>query len=118
MPKRTLLTYHGETLSLTAWGRRKGIPQKTLWWRLVEKGWDVESALETPVQDHKVAPGILRWCPVHEVAWCREPVYEHESYWHPMRRGMIDLALRYAKAFGCEKQITVEQVACDQCRNT
>ena len=116
MPRCVYYTYQGETLSMTAWARRKGWDQKTLWFRLVKLGWPIEKALETPLEDHIVKPGVMLWCSTHEVAWCREPVVEKESFWHPMTRFMIAYALAYAKTYGCEKQIIIREAACDRCQ--
>ena len=44
-----LLTYYGETQTLSQWSRRLGIHKETLKGRL-NKGWDVELALTTPVR--------------------------------------------------------------------
>jgi len=33
-----------------------------------------------------------------------------------MRRAMLAYAMAYAKAGGCEQQITIVETACDRCR--
>jgi hypothetical protein len=48
------LTAFGETLHMQEWCRRFGILQGTLWDRL-DRGWDVERALSTPVP--QIGPG-------------------------------------------------------------
>jgi HNH endonuclease len=45
-----LLTYQGETLSVSEWARRTGIPYKTLFARIYY-GWTVERTLTAPVRD-------------------------------------------------------------------
>ncbi len=45
-----LVTYGDETLCLSAWAERIGMPVKTLYTRLVTRGWPVERALMAPVQ--------------------------------------------------------------------
>lgn len=44
-----LITYDGETLTLSQWARKIGMNPKTLSRRIVDKGWDVERALLTPL---------------------------------------------------------------------
>jgi hypothetical protein len=44
-----LITYEGNTLSLSAWAREKGLKPQTLGKRLKD-GWPVEKALNTPVR--------------------------------------------------------------------
>lgn len=115
MPKRTYYTYNGETLDMTGWARRTGIDHRTLWYRIKSLKWSLEKALTEPNQDHHLQPGIMRWCPIHEVAWCQEPVHT-PSYWHPMRRHMLAYAMAYAKAFGCDGQITICISSCAICK--
>ena len=43
-----LLTYNGETMTLTQWAKRIGISKTTLAWRIKESKWSVEKAIETP----------------------------------------------------------------------
>lgn len=47
------LTYQGETLSLSAWGRRLAIHQSTLHRRIVELGWPIERALTAPTDTYR-----------------------------------------------------------------
>lgn len=48
-PKNTIeLTHNGETLSMTAWARRAGIPYSLLHKRIMNLGWDMERALTAP----------------------------------------------------------------------
>ena len=115
MPKRVYITYNGETMDMTTWSKRTGIDYRTLWYRLKVLAWSPERAFTEPVQDHCLTRTSMRWCPIHEVAFCEDPVYEKHSYWHPIRRHMIAYALTYAKAFGCEKQIKICIVSCDIC---
>lgn len=44
-----LLTYQGETLNMSQWAARVGLKFETLYARVIIRGWDVESALTTPV---------------------------------------------------------------------
>ena len=46
------LTVDGETLSLTAWAQRTGIPAPTIRKRL-KSGWDDKKAVQTPVDPQK-----------------------------------------------------------------
>jgi hypothetical protein len=55
-----------------------------------------------------------RWCPQHQVAWLDAPFYG-APHWHPLPRGTLALALRWAEAGGCAGQITVIETACDRC---
>lgn len=48
--KKRLLTYNGKTQTLTAWSKELGIRHQTLYNRIVMKGWDVETAFETPLK--------------------------------------------------------------------
>ncbi|MCP1937365.1 MULTISPECIES: hypothetical protein [Bradyrhizobium] len=43
-------TLAGETLTRGAWAKKTGIPERTLRWRIEEKGWPVGRALTTPVR--------------------------------------------------------------------
>lgn len=43
-----LLTHEGKTMTMTQWGREKGIKRRTLWMRLTS-GWSIERALNEPV---------------------------------------------------------------------
>jgi len=47
--QRGSATWNGETLTLTEWSQRTGIPMKTLHHRLRVAGWSVERALSEPV---------------------------------------------------------------------
>lgn len=46
------LTYKGETLNVTDWAKKLGIKRITLYRRL-DKGWSVEEALSTPIDERK-----------------------------------------------------------------
>lgn len=46
------LTYNGETHNVTEWAKKLGIKRITLYRRL-DKGWTVEEALSTPIDDRK-----------------------------------------------------------------
>lgn len=43
-----ILTYKGETLTVTEWSKRVGITNKTLFMRL-KAGWSIEKTLEWPI---------------------------------------------------------------------
>ena len=45
-----LITYNGETKSLSEWARCLGFNMYTLWSRIVRKGWPIEKAFTTPVR--------------------------------------------------------------------
>lgn len=45
-----LITYAGRTQCLSAWAEHLGMPVKTLYTRLVTRGWSVERAFTTSVQ--------------------------------------------------------------------
>jgi len=47
-----LLTYKGETKTMQQWADIHNIPYNTLLARIVNYGWAIERALETPVSDH------------------------------------------------------------------
>lgn len=53
MPKRPTLaaTLRGETLPLTEWAKKLGIPYRVLYFRVHRLHWDDETALTTPVKD-------------------------------------------------------------------
>ena len=42
--------FEGETHSIAEWAKIKGIKYDTLHWRICRVGWDIEKALNTPVQ--------------------------------------------------------------------
>jgi hypothetical protein len=44
-----LLTIHGETLCLTDWAKRYGLPPRTVLARVRDYGWTIERALTTPL---------------------------------------------------------------------
>jgi hypothetical protein len=113
MPRSKLLTYQGRTLSQTEWAKSLGIDLRTFNYRLTH-GWSITKAITVALEDHRFAPRPCRWCPVHEVAWCAEPL-EGAPYWHPLPRGMLRLALTLAKAANCSSQIQVQCVPCDRC---
>ena len=46
------ITYNGETKTISQWADVIGIKKGTLWNRM-ERGWDIEKALTTPVIKHK-----------------------------------------------------------------
>jgi hypothetical protein len=113
MPRPKLLTYHGRTRSQTAWAKRRGIAPRTFNYRLTHD-WSITQALTVALDEHRLAPRPCLWCPVHEVAWCAAPL-EGAPYWHPLPRGMLQLALTLAKAAHCSTQIQVQCVPCDRC---
>lgn len=43
------ITHLGRTQTLSAWADEYGMPRTRLWQRIVDFGWDIEKALETPV---------------------------------------------------------------------
>jgi len=45
---RTPLTVGDETLLLSEWGERIGVPVSTLWARIYAYGWDTQRAVTTP----------------------------------------------------------------------
>lgn len=45
-----LVTYNGRTLCISEWAEVLGISVKTLYTRLITRGWPVERAMTTPVQ--------------------------------------------------------------------
>ena len=45
-----MITYDGLTFCLSEWAERRGMPVKTLYTRLVTRGWTVERAFTAPVQ--------------------------------------------------------------------
>lgn len=47
-----MLTYKGETLSVSEWARRTGLKNKTIYMRL-NAGWSVKKTLEKALQNHK-----------------------------------------------------------------
>ena len=49
------ITHAGETLHIYAWATRTGIPWRTIYGRLRQKGWTVERALTTPLHANKQA---------------------------------------------------------------
>jgi len=63
---------------------------------------------------------MMLYCRVHERAWVPPGNISGSrsyspGYWHPMPRVLLAYALAYAKAGGCEKQITIVEMACDRC---
>lgn len=42
------LTFNGETLTLSEWASRVGIPYNTIYQRICQRKWDVAKALSTP----------------------------------------------------------------------
>jgi integrase len=82
MPARKI-TCRGETLTISEWSKRSGVPVPTIRSRIDEFGWDAEPAIFTPVQAkfrgggrHAAAEGI-RPCPKMKrhkasgLAYCR-----------------------------------------------
>lgn len=47
-----LLTFLGDTLTVSGWARRLGMRQDTLWKRIFKRGWSVEDALTAPPDRH------------------------------------------------------------------
>lgn len=47
--RNKLLTYNGETMCVTEWSRRVGIPVGVLIYRQTKQGWSIEQTLTTPV---------------------------------------------------------------------
>jgi molybdenum-dependent DNA-binding transcriptional regulator ModE len=43
-----LITFEGETLSISRWATRYGLPYNTLWSRIEAMRWPIEKALTTP----------------------------------------------------------------------
>lgn len=48
--KNHLISFNGETKTLSQWADAIGIAQKTLRRRIVDKEWPIEKALTTPLQ--------------------------------------------------------------------
>lgn len=48
-----IITFNGESLTLSMWAERIGLNPKTLSRRIVDKGWSIERALTTPLQTNK-----------------------------------------------------------------
>jgi hypothetical protein len=49
------IEFRGETLTLTEWCERLGLPYRTISWRMT-KGWGTERALTTPVRAKAPSP--------------------------------------------------------------
>lgn len=47
--RNVMLTYNGETMSLSQWAHRLNMPVETLWSRIFSYKWSVEKAISTPV---------------------------------------------------------------------
>lgn len=50
--KTIYLSYNGETHPLSEWSEITGIPRVALWKRIRQRGWSVERALTTPLQNN------------------------------------------------------------------
>jgi hypothetical protein len=55
----------------------------------------------------------MRWCPVHQQAWCQ--AWYEGPQWISLPWSKLWWALLWARAGRCEGLISVEQVACPQC---
>lgn len=49
--RNRMVTFRGQTLCVTEWARRLGMPSGTLWARF-KHGWSTERAMSTPVHSH------------------------------------------------------------------
>lgn len=76
MPKQRLITHEGQSLSVSEWSKRTGIPYATLLNRL-NTGWPTDEALTEPVgkppsplkhpkmSRRCIAPDRDKWGPIH-----------------------------------------------------
>jgi hypothetical protein len=58
------VSFRGETLSLTEWAKRLGIKRRTLYTRIVVRGWSIEESLGEGVQSRngrKKKPEYTNW---------------------------------------------------------
>lgn len=56
------ITFNGETLTISEWSRKLGFSRKLLGARIREKGWSIEKALTTPLDEkrsHKSTPSLI-----------------------------------------------------------
>lgn len=44
-----MITFQGETRTLSEWARKTNLPMKTLWCRIFQRSWSVERALSEPL---------------------------------------------------------------------
>ena len=51
--RRDSYEFEGETHSIAEWAEMKGVKYDTLHWRVCRAGWDIEKALNTPVQNKR-----------------------------------------------------------------
>jgi hypothetical protein len=53
--KRTVraITYAGETMTISGWARKLGVPSRVLYKRIVLCGWNVQSALTVPLNESR-----------------------------------------------------------------
>ena len=47
------ITRNGKTMSLKQWCNGLGLPYKSVYTRIKQRGWDIETALSTPFRHHK-----------------------------------------------------------------
>lgn len=50
--RNVFLTHKGETKTIAEWGETSGVNEKCLQLRISRYGWDVQTALETPVKEN------------------------------------------------------------------
>lgn len=55
--RNVTLTFRGRTMILKDWAREVGLPNQTLWNRVVTLGWGAERALTTPMREMKRGDG-------------------------------------------------------------
>lgn len=93
------LTYNGETLTISEWGRRLGIHRETLRRRMTVYGWTVHRALSTPVGKY----GHCNRAPAPALSSALKRVARNH---HASERAFLDALQNYVRSCS-ERQVEV-----------
>lgn len=91
--KQKKYRYNGEAMTITDWSKKLGIPYHTLRKRIVDNGWSVEDAINTPVRNHDAVRNFHNKVTVLQYNYNRELVREFESIQEAARQLGINYQL-------------------------
>ena len=116
-PKHFYTLADGRTFTQQGLATHLGISTSAVRWRVNRGRLAAEHTLAARVETACEPPPLpahgLHYCAKHEQALCHTET--QGWHWAPLARATVAVALAYAEAFGCQRQLVLRDMACPQC---